>query len=135
MSKNDESVRSEIRSSLGEDGQLSCSAAHLVAERVRVEPAQVGEEANGIEIRITRCQLGLFGFAPKKGMPGYKVVKTLDSPQEHATAAVEKCAADRKVACLDLWHIAEKHDLSMLDIGNIAETLEIKVSPCQLGCF
>lgn len=135
MNKNEEAVRSGIKSSLGNDGQLSCDAAHRVAEKVGVEPARVGEEANGIEIRIARCQLGIFGYAPKKGMPGYKVIKKVDTLQEKTSEAVRKAAAEGKASCAELWRIAGKHDLTRQEIGNIAETLEIKVSRCQLGCF
>ncbi len=135
MAKNEEAVRAAIKSSLGEDGQISCEAAHQVAVRIDAEPVKIGDEANKIEIRITRCQLGLFGFAPKKGMPGYKVVKKLDSPQGIASEAVKKAAADGSASCLELWRIADEQNLTRLDIGNIAETFGIKVSPCQLGCF
>lgn len=135
MAKNEVAVGEEIRAHLGDDGQITCVSAHKVAEMKRAEPAVVGEIASKTDIRITRCQLGLFGFAPQKGMPGYKVVKKLDSIDESVAQAVKYAAADGKAPCLELWQIAAQHDLSRLDIGNIAETLELKVSPCQLGCF
>jgi len=135
MAIDSDAVRSEIKSNLGDDGQLSCASAHKVAEVLGADPTQVGDEANSIDIRITRCQLGLFGFAPKKGMPGYKVVNKLDSPDETILAAVKEAAAEGSASCLELWRIAKEHNISRLEIGNYAETLDTKVTPCQLGCF
>ena len=132
---NEEAVKREIRSNLGADGQLSCAAAQKIAEKLCIEPLKVGNQANEIDIRITRCQLGLFGYAPKKGMPGYKTVKKLDTLPEPASASVRGAASNGKAPCLELWKIGEKYKLKRSDIGDIAETLGIKVSPSQLGCF
>jgi hypothetical protein len=133
--KKQEAVRTEIRSRLDEEGQLYCEAAHRIAEEVGVEPLAVGEQADGIGVRITRCQLGLFGYAPEKGMPGYRLVRKLDGPPEAAAAAVRKAADQGKIPCLTLWRLGEQHGRTRLDMGNIAETLELKVTPCQLGFF
>ncbi len=133
--KNEEAVEAEVRSSLGKDGQLTCAAAQKIAGEVGVEPLEVGKKADEIDIRITRCQLGLFGYAPKKGMPGYKLVKKLGTLPEPVSASVRKAVSDGKIPCLKLWGIAEQHKLTRSEIGNVVETLGIKVSPCQLGCF
>lgn len=135
MSNDEQNVRRKIRSSLDQDGELSCTAAHQIAEALGIEAALVGKQADEIEIRITRCQLGLFGYAPKKGMPGYKLVKKLDNLPEAAAASVKKAAAQGQVSCLELWRIGKQHKLRRLDMGNIAETLNVKVTPCQLGFF
>jgi len=135
MAMNESKLQDELKSHLGEDGQITCASAHKVAEKTGLEPAVVGEEANRTDIRITRCQLGLFGFAPQKGMPGYKTVKKLDSVDAEVSKEVKAAAEDGKAPCMDLWRIAEKHNISRSDMGNIAETLGLKVSPCQLGCF
>jgi hypothetical protein len=130
-----EAVQVEMRSSLDEDGQIHCAAAHRIAEKIGVEPSFVGEQADEIGIRITRCQLGLFGYAPKKGMPGYRSVRKLDIPPEAAATSVQKAALHGKIPCLTLWQLARRHELTKRDMGNIAETLELKVTNCQLGCF
>ena len=90
MAKNENALVDELSSRLGDDGQITCASAHKVAETKGREPAEVGKAANRMEIRITRCQLGLFGFAPKKGMPGYKVVKKLDSVDGEISQAVRR---------------------------------------------
>jgi hypothetical protein len=135
MKSQEETVRSEIRSRLDEDGHIHCEAAHGIAEELGVQPLTMGEMADEIGIRITRCQLGLFGYAAEKGMPGYRQVKKLDDPPKTAAAAVRQAANNGVIPCLTLWHLAEEHGLTKQDMGNVAETLELKVSPCQLGCF
>jgi hypothetical protein len=135
MGNQKEEVRAEIRSRLDENGQISCEQAHTIAAELGVEPLTVGEQADEIGIRITRCQLGLFGYAPNKGMPGYRLVRKLDDPPEEGAAAVRKAAEGGKIPCLTLWRLADEHRLTRLDIGNITETLELKVTPCQLGFF
>ena len=135
MDQNEEAVRIEIRSSLDNEGQIHCAAAHRIAEKLGVAPLYVGKQANEIDIRISRCQLGLFGYARKKGMPGYRLAKKLDSPPEAATASVQKAADQGQIPCLTLWRLARQHELTKFDMGNIAETLELKITPCQLGCF
>jgi hypothetical protein len=135
MKNQEETVRSEIRAGLDGEERLHCEAAHRIAEKLGVQPLAVGKEADEIGVRITRCQLGLFGHAAEKEMPGYRLVEKLGDPPEAAAAAVRQAADHGKIPCLILWRLAQRHGLTRLDMGNIAETLEIKVSPCQLGFF
>jgi hypothetical protein len=135
MNEMEAAVQNQLRSNLDEEGQIHCDAAHRIAEELGVEPLYVGEQADEIEIRISRCQLGLFGYAQLKGMPGFRLVKKLDAPPEAASAAVRKSAKQGLISCLTLWRLAGRHGLTKGDMGNIAETLELKITPCQLGCF
>jgi hypothetical protein len=135
MNRKQEAVARQLRSSLGTEGQVPCAAAHRIAEELGVRPLQVGEQADEIGIRISRCQLGLFGYTPKKGTPGFRVVEKLDNPPETASAAVRKAAEHGRIPCLTLWRLAKRHGLTRRDMGDIAESLELKITPCQLGCF
>ena len=114
------------------DSKLPCAVAHRLARENSWSPAQVGEEATRLEVKITFCQLGLFGyraFGQKGPMQRFSRV-----PEEVA-AAIRAVAADGKVPCDALWKIAEARGLPRVSIGCAAETLDLKVSPCQLGCF
>ena len=135
MNEKEEAVQLDLRTSLDEEGQIHCAAAHRIAERLGVKPLEVGKQANTIGIRISRCQLGCFGYSPKKGIPGYRAVKKLDNPPEEASASVRKAAEQGRIPCLTLWRLAAEYDLTRRDLGNIAETLGLKITPCQLGCF
>ncbi len=134
--KNDTTdIRSQIQAGVNENGHLTCTAAHRLAQELGLEPLFVGEQATRIGIRITRCQLGFFGYAEQKGMPGYKIVKKLESVPEATAHAVRQATKEGKITCADLWHIAQEQRISRLDIGNVAETLGFKTHRCQLGCF
>ncbi len=135
MNEKEEAVRVQLRSSLDKEGQIHCAVGHRIAARVGVEPLFVGKQADELGIRISHCQLGLFGYTPKKGMPGYRVVKKLDNRPDAAFASVRKAAEHGRIPCLTLWRLATQYGHTKRDMGNIAETLELKITPCQLGCF
>ena len=130
-------VQVHIQVGLDEDenGLLTCEAAHRMAHELGVDPLFVGDQATASGICITRCQLGFFGYAAKKGMPGYKIVQKLAYVPETVAAAVLDAARDGRISCAALWEIGQAQNVSKLDMGNIVETLGIKTSPCQLGCF
>ncbi len=61
----DERIAGEIRKTI-KDGKVSCAAAHRIAEELGVTPAEVGVTIDLLEARIERCQLGLYGYSPKR---------------------------------------------------------------------
>ncbi len=128
-------IQAQIQAHLDENGQLPCEAAHLIAHQLGLDPLTVGERATANDVRITRCQLGFFGYAAKKGMPGYKTVKKLASVPPAVAAAVRQAVEGDQISCAALWQIGQAQGLSKSDMGNIAETLGLRVRPCQLGCF
>ncbi|MFZ5916148.1 MAG: hypothetical protein ACOYZ7_04385 [Chloroflexota bacterium] len=128
-------IRSQIQARLDQDGQLTCEAAHLIAQELGTDPLHVGDQATALDVRITRCQLGFFGYAEKKGMPGYKIVRQLESVPQAVAAAVWEAAQGGKLSCAQVWQIGQAHGITRPDMGNIIETLGVKTSPCQLGCF
>lgn len=116
------------------EGQLPCAVAHYIAAELRLAPGEVGQAANEAGVRITQCQLGLFGYA-QKGTPAYRILRPMEPLPEALTVALQGAAADGRISCLKLWQIAQAFDLSRHEIGNAADTLKLKVKPCQLGCF
>jgi hypothetical protein len=128
-------VQARIQTHQDKNGQLTCQAAHLIAQELDIDPLFVGDQATATDVRITRCQLGFFGYAEKKGMSGYKIVQKLDHVPKAAATAVRQAARDGRISCAALWEIGQAQCLSKLDMGNIAETLGIKTHSCQLGCF
>ena len=132
---NSTDIQTQIQAHLGANGQLACEAAHFIANELEIDPLFVGDQATSTGIRITHCQLGFFGYAEKRGMPGYKIVQKLDLVPEAIATAVRQAVRDGEISCAALWEIGQAQDISRLDMGNIAETLGIKTRPCQLGCF
>lgn len=52
-------LEEKIKSSLV-DGKLSCAVAFQIAKEIGVSLREVGEAANKLSIKISRCQLGCF---------------------------------------------------------------------------
>ncbi|MHB0878030.1 MAG: hypothetical protein ACYC5O_18500 [Anaerolineae bacterium] len=108
------------------DGRLTCAAAFAVCEAQSATPAQVGEAANGLGLRLTGCQLGLFG-------------KSADAPDDSAVdpRLVRALAghAGRGLPCVEAWGIADTLALARRQVGAAADIAGVKIVACQLGCF
>jgi len=112
------------------DNRITCAAAFKVAEKLSVPPAQVGVNLDLMEIRLSKCQLGLFGYGSQK-----KIVKASDPVPPDLEKAITASAAGGGMACESCWAVAEKVGCPKLDVSGACEALEIKISPCQLGAF
>jgi len=114
------------------EGRLPCSRAFAVASRLGLEPGRVGEEATRRGLKVSLCQLGLFGHAVEgKG----RIVKAAVDVPPVVERALRSRLAEGKLPCRTAWDAAELLSLSRLDVANAAEGLGIRISACQLGCF
>ena len=113
------------------DGGIGCAAAHAIAASLALEPIVVGQAADLLELRIQRCQLGLFGYGAKAKQvaPAAEVSPALES--------VLRQAADPKgcLECTQAWQLAHRHGLARLALADACEALKIKIVRCQLGAF
>lgn len=116
------------------DGQLPCMAAHTIAQFLGLTPGQVGRAANEAGIRISQCQLGLFGYGPKAEGKS-KLVRTAVQVPPALAAAVQERARDGRLRCLTCWEIAAEQGVERLAVAEVAEALGLRVTGCQLGCF
>jgi hypothetical protein len=48
------------------DGKISCAEASRIAGQLQVSMTDVGVTIDLLEIHLNKCQLGLFGYSPKK---------------------------------------------------------------------
>jgi hypothetical protein len=114
------------------EGHLSCMAAFAIAGELGVRPDMVREQADRLDVRIIHCQLGLFGY----GAFGNKrfAADLPHVPDGLADALRETCVAET-LPCAAAWGIAEREGLPRPVVGSAAESLEIRIAPCQLGCF
>ncbi len=110
--------------------RLGCAAAHRIAATFAVAPAEVGKTMDMLECRLTKCQLGLFGYKPEK-----KVVKPAETVSPALEKIIRQSATGHKFSCAQCWQIADDNDLARMDVAAVCETLNIKISPCQLGAF
>lgn len=48
---------------------------------------------------------------------------------------IKKALVDNRLSCAKAHELAEKFNVTLPTIGQIAEEQKIKISKCQLGCF
>lgn len=128
-----EEIKSKITGSLV-NGQLPCTVAHVIAYELGVKPLQVGQMANEMEVAMSLCQLGCFGYGPKAEGKS-KILRPTAREDEQLMGRLRPMAVQGSVSCLKLWQIAAEFGLERLAVSNTAETLGLKIRPCQLGCF
>ena len=120
-----------IRSSIV-NGRLPCPAAFRIAAELGITPLEVGEKATQLGIKISRCQLGLFGY---DDLGSKSVVKPMKEVPERLKAEITAHLVDGRLPCEAAWEIAKKLKLGKVQVSGAAEALGIKISSCQLGCF
>ncbi|MHB8769945.1 MAG: hypothetical protein ACYC7J_03025 [Syntrophales bacterium] len=128
--KLDEGIVAAVRANLAA-GELACVAAERIAAELGVTMAEVGRTADLLEIRIGRCQLGLFGY----DAPGGRTVQPAAAVEAGLEAAIRAGLADGRLSCATAWKIAGDRKLPRMEVCSACEKLKIKVKPCQLGAF
>ena len=112
------------------DGQISCSIAHKIAADLEVAPAEVGINVDFLEVRITKCQLGLFGHSSQRQSPQ----PALHVDQE-LQRAIKASLVNGRLPCASAWKIGAKFGLSRMEVAAACDNQEIKICACQLGAF
>jgi hypothetical protein len=125
----DEHISALVRLKV-EEGKLSCADAEGICAELGVTMAAVGRTLDLLEIRISRCQLGLFGYE-RSG----KILR----PGEGLTPELESVIRGRlsggRLSCVEAWRIATELKVPRLDASSACEALRIRIKPCQLGAF
>lgn len=112
------------------DGKISCAAAFRIVRDLKVPPLEVGFTIDTLEIPITKCQLGLFGYNPHK-----KIVEPAESVSSGLEDAIRQAMVNDRLPCASAWEIAERFGLGKMDVTSACEALKVKISSCQLGTF
>jgi len=124
---------SEIRKVVtqrSKDGQLPCAQAFAAAGELGVAPAVIGRYADEMELRLVKCQLGLFGYQPEK-----KIVEPRNPVEPEMKTDIMAGLESGKLPCATAWRIADRLGLRKMAVSGACETLEIRIKPCQLGAF
>lgn len=111
------------------DNRLPCIKIFELIERHSVFPDIAGIALNSEKIKITNCQLGLFGYPEGKRFPA------CDNVSDKLKEKIEINLEDGKLSCPAAWKIASEINISKIDLGAACEKLGIKINKCQLGAF
>jgi hypothetical protein len=118
-----------------EQGQITCARAFQLARRLNVSPEEVGAAADSSGVRITHCQLGLFGYGSKAEGKS-KIVQAMQSvPPALAQRLVGARDKDGNLTCAAVWSASRQSRLSRLRAAGAAQGMGLHVKDCQLGCF
>jgi hypothetical protein len=129
----DERLRQAMLERL-QEGRLTCHEAHAIAYLLGMEPLAVGLAADEAGIRISHCQLGLFGFGPK-AEGKHKIVHAMDDVPPRLSTRLRAAANSMGIPCAAVWAVADELGRTRLEASSAVEAMGLKVSDCQLGCF
>jgi hypothetical protein len=111
-------------------GEISCAAAHRIAEDTKTPPLEVGFTVDYLELRLTKCQLGLYGYRPHK-----RVVEPAETVSDDLRNAIRESLVNGRLSCRAAWEIARNRGLSKMEISSACEAIKTKIFSCQLGAF
>jgi len=125
-----EAIRARLK-----DGMLDCAAAFVLAEEKGITPLAAGKAADSLGIHLSHCQLGLFGFpghAKAWERPGWKETGIPNGLEAAVRSAVDP---DGSLSCASAWTVADRFRIGRVQVGFLANRLNIKIKRCQLGAF
>jgi hypothetical protein len=120
-----EALKPKIR-----DGGVSCAAVHRIAGELSLQPNEIGRTMDLMELKIVKCQMGLFGYTPEK-----KIVQPADAVPPELEGAITAALENGRLACRTAWAIADRFGVSRMEMAAACEAMAVKVSPCQIGAF
>ncbi|MFH2218836.1 MAG: hypothetical protein ABII68_04140 [Pseudomonadota bacterium] len=127
--KADPAIAGAVRES-AENGKITCAEAFAVSGEQGAPPSEVGFTIDSLDLRIAECQLGLFGYRPRK-----KIVRPADSVSGEMEGAIRDAMVENRLSCISAWKIAERFGVGKMEISSACEALKIKIGACQLGAF
>lgn len=118
----DDTQKDLILTNLDSDGELSCLKAFKVARLIGVKPIDMADVCESINIKITNCELGVFGK-----------LDFHDASLQTYQNLAQNYTQDKRMECRIIWDEAQKSTLKK--VGSTVKHSDIEVTNCQLGCF
>jgi len=125
----DEDLKNEIIEQAKNKG-ISCKKAEEIAGELGCSLEETGRTIDILNIKITKCQLGLFGYGETK-----KIVQPSKEVTQEVKEKITSSLKDGNLSCATVWKIALELNIPRMKVCADCEALEIKVKPCQLGAF
>ena len=127
--KPDALIKNEILKQTKND-KIPCAVAFEIAKALQVSPDAVGKTADLMNFKLTKCQLGLFGYQPKK-----KILKPQESLKKDVKDAVSDALVRGRLSCQHAWDISTRLQVSKMTVSGACEVMGVKIKDCQLGAF
>ena len=112
------------------DGAMTCPLAFQAAGELNLTTVQIGQALDMLEIPISKCQLGLFGYTPVR-----RIVQAAASVPEDLETAIRAALVEDRLPCAAAFQIASNFKLAKIRVSSACEKLKIRISACQLGAF
>jgi hypothetical protein len=119
----------EIMKNASVDGRIQCAKVFEVIKEYTFFPDIAGFTLTQNKIKLTHCQLGLFGFPEGKNIPA------CESLSEELEDKIYSSIEDEKIPCAAAWNIAAELKIKKSEVTAACEKLGIKINKCQLGAF
>ncbi len=111
-----------VNQNLDDDGKLTCMKSFKVAKLLNVKLEDMMMVANTLDIKISNCELGVFGNKELTCKDNNLYNKILENNN-----------MDKNITCKALWEEAKKS--TMKNVRSTIQDSDIFVTYCQLGCF
>ena len=112
-------------------GHLACASAFAIVEEAGASPIEIGRAADLLEIKISKCQLGLFGHVKEKR----SIVEPAGKVSGELEQALREGVVKGRLSCRKAWDIAGRFGISKMEVTSACESLNIRLGLCQLGTF
>jgi hypothetical protein len=127
-------IQQEITKSIN-NNRLPCKTAFKIAEKLGVPVEQVGKTADLINCKLIGCQLGLFGYKTKNNKTTIPERSAENKLPKDLKEAIKDRLVNEKLRCKDCWDIASRFKISRITVGRLCDSMNIKITGCQLGAF
>jgi hypothetical protein len=112
------------------DNKINCAVAEEISQGKDITMNEVGVAIDILNVHITECQLGLFGYSPQK-----KIVQQAKEVAQKLRDEIINALVNNRLPCAAAWQIAQKLNIPKMKVSAACEMLQIKIKPCQLGAF
>lgn len=119
----------EILKAAATENKIACARIFEIIKDNSFFPDIAGIAMNENKIKITVCQLGLFGHSNGKNIPACEKIS------EKLEDIIYENLESGKLPCPAAWNIAEKMKMKKMDVAAACEKMGIKINKCQLGAF
>ena len=113
-----------------QEGEITCAIAFNIAAAVEALPIEIGFTMDRLEVPITKCQLGLFGYSPIS-----RIIQKSETVPNELEKAIRGAMIDGRLPCEASWKVAKEFKMARIRVSAACEKLGIKISHCQLGAF